>query len=104
VGEHDRGAVRKAAPPRKPSPAGPLRPPERRGEPSTGRIARLSIGQGHGFIRAAGGREIYFHRSDLQEGVSFNAFSVGDTVAFELFEDAVSGARALRVRRRRRDR
>jgi cold shock CspA family protein len=69
---------------------------------STGRIVKLLIGQSHGFIRLADGREIYFHRSDLEEGTSFNDFTIGDVVRFELLEDAVSGARALRVKRRRR--
>ena len=83
---------------------GPARPPERRGAASTGRIAKLLIGQSHGFIRVANGREIYFHRSDLEDGISFNDFALGDVVSFELLEDAVSGARALRVKHRRRPR
>ena len=97
VGEHGRGAVRKAAPARKP----PARPPEPKGVPATGRIVRLLIGQGHGFIRLADDREIFFHRSDLREGTSFNDLAVGDAVTFEMLDDAVSGARALRVRKRR---
>jgi hypothetical protein len=84
--------------------AGPARPPQRRGAASTGRIVRLLIGQSHGFIRLADSREIYFHRSDLEEGTSFNDFAIGDAVTFELLEDAVSGARALRVKPRRRPR
>jgi hypothetical protein len=82
--------------------AGPVRPAERRGVVSTGRIVKLLIGQYHGFIRLSDSREIYFHRSDLEEGTSFNDFVVGDVVSFDLLEDAVSGARALRVKRRRR--
>jgi cold shock CspA family protein len=80
----------------------PARPAERRGVVSTGRIVKLLIGQGHGFIRDADSREIYFHRRDLDEAASFNDFIVGDVVSFELLEDAVSGARALCVKRRRR--
>ena len=94
-----RSTVRKAAPPRKPEPAGP---PERRGAQSAGRIVRLFVGQCHGFIRVANDREIYFHRSDVQHGTSFNDFIVGDAVTFELLDDVVSGARALRVTPRRR--
>jgi hypothetical protein len=82
--------------------AGPGRPSERRGAFCTGRIVKLLIGQSHGFIRLASGREIYFHRSDLEDGISFNDFAVGDAVSFELLEDAVSGARALKVKQRRR--
>ena len=77
-------------------------PPERRGVSTTGQIAKLLVGQGHGFIRLTDDREVYFHRSDVREGASFNDFAVNDPVTFELFEDAVSGARALRVMRRSR--
>lgn len=97
MGEHTRGAVRKTAPAR--TRAGTL-PPERRGTPSRGRIVKLLIGQGHGFIRVTNDREVFFHRSDVREGISFNDFVVGDVVTFELLEDAVSGARAVRVERR----
>jgi cold shock CspA family protein len=79
-------------------------PAERRGTPSSGRIATLLIGQAYGFIRLADDRQVFFHRSDVHEGTSFNDFAVGDAVTFELFEDDVSGPRALRVRRRRRRR
>ena len=71
--------------------------------PSTGRIVRLLIGQGHGYIRLADDREIYFHRGDLVEGTSINDLDVGDDVSFRLFDDSVSGARALSVTRHRRD-
>jgi cold shock CspA family protein len=77
----------------------PLRPLERRGIPETGRIVKLFIGQGHGFIRLSNDREVYFHRSDVQNGASINDFAVGDVVSFERLDDFVSGARALRVRR-----
>jgi hypothetical protein len=80
---------------------GPVRPAELRGAVSSGRIVKLLVGQSHGFIRLADNRDIYFHRSDLEEGTAFNDFVVGDAVVFELLEDAVSGARALRVKRRR---
>jgi cold shock CspA family protein len=82
------------------SPAGQAtKPPDRRGTPSTGRIVKLFVGQGHGFIRLAKAREVFFHRADLQEGTPFNQLHVGDRVAFELFEDPVSGARGLQIRR-----
>jgi len=66
-----------------------------------GRIVKLLVGQGYGFIRVASNREVFFHRSDVLDGLSFNDFSVGDAVTFELFDDKISGARALRVDRRR---
>ena len=82
----------------------PGRPHDRRGAPSTGRIVKLFVGQGYGFIRLTDEREIFFHRSDIRDGLSFNDFVVGDVVTFELLEDAVSGARALRVTWPRRHR
>ena len=78
----------------KPSPTA-----ERRGVPATGRIVKLLVGHGHGFIRLTDDREIFFHRADVQEGTSINDFELGDTVLFDLLEDTVSGARALCVRR-----
>ena len=74
---------------------------ERRGKPSAGRIVTLFFGQSHGFIRLANDRDVFFDRSDVREGTSFNDFAIGDAVMFELIEDPVSGARALRVERRR---
>jgi len=75
-----------------------------RGIRAVGRIAKLWIGQSHGFIRLSDNREIYFHRADVREGTSFSDFSVGDWVVFELFEDCISGARALQVRPQKRSR
>jgi len=77
-------------------------PPERHGKHATGRIAKLLIGQGHGFIRLANERDVFFHRADVEEGTAFNDLRIGDMVTFELFEDTVSGARALHVGRPRR--
>jgi cold shock CspA family protein len=77
-------------------------PPERRGVPRTGRIVTLFVGQGHGFIRLSSDREVFFHRSDVREGTSFNDFAVGDAVQFDLLEDDVSGPRAVQVARRAR--
>jgi len=101
VGEPPDGAGRKTAPRRKPLAS---RLPEQRGVTLTGTIVKLLTGQGHGFIRPTDGREIFFHRADVREGTSFNEFAVGDVVTFELLDDAVSGPRAVRVRRRRQAR
>ena len=98
MAEHLRGAVRKTAPARK---AAIVRPADRRGTPSSGRIVTLFIGQGQGFIRLTNDREVFFHRSDVREGTSFNDFAVGDRVLFELLEDDISGPRALWVEPRR---
>jgi hypothetical protein len=89
--------------PPKPKPsAQPMRPNEQRGLPAKGRVTSLQVGQGHGQIRLSDGRSAFFHRADLKDGEVFNNFQVGDAVAFELFEDRVSGARALQVRRQKR--
>lgn len=74
---------------------------EARGTPCSGRIVALALGQSHGFIRITDGRKVFFHRSDVCEGVSFGGFAVDQTVMFELFEDPISGPRALQVQRRR---
>ena len=92
-GEYFYGAVRKGT---QTGSGKPLRN-DPRGEPATGRIARLLVGQGRGFIRLRDDREVFFHRGDLRDGTKFNDLEVGDTVTFELLEDVVSGARALRV-------
>lgn len=78
----------------------PSRPHDPHGKPATGRVTRILVGQGHGFIRLRDDRQVYFHRGDLRQGTLFNDLQVGDTVAFEVLEDSVSGARALRVMRR----
>jgi len=59
---------------------------------------RIHAGQSHGFILDAESREVFFHRTDTTWG-TFNTLLVGDTVAFELIEDRVSGPRATRVRK-----
>ena len=79
----------------------PARPNDPRGKAATGKITRIMVGQGHGFIGLRDDREIYFHRSDSKQGTAFNDLRVGDIVTFELLEDPVSGARALRVTRKK---
>jgi cold shock CspA family protein len=81
-----------------------IRPSEPRTIRAVGQISKLLLGQGHGFIRLPNNREIFFHRADVREGTSFSDLSVGDWVVFELFEDHISGARALQVRRQKRSR
>jgi hypothetical protein len=79
--------------------ANKLARPSGRGVADNGRVVKLFVGQGHGAIRLADGREIYFHRADIEGGTSINDLSVGDAVTFEWLDDAVSGARALHVAR-----
>ena len=73
--------------------------PEFFGLKSTGRIVTLMVGQAIGFIRLNDDSKVFFHRSDLQPGTSINELQLGDAVEFELVDDLVSGARAMRVRR-----
>jgi len=75
------------------------RPHDTGGTLSTGRIAKLFVGQMYGFIRIRGGRDVFFHRADLQDVTTFNTLQVGDPVTFSLIDDPVSGARAVRVAR-----
>jgi hypothetical protein len=72
------------------------------GTPATGRVAQLRVGQCDGFIKLNNSREVYFHRADLRDDTPFNTLQVGDVLKFDLIEDSVSGARALRVTRRTR--
>jgi len=41
---------------------------------------------------------VFFHRSDVTQG-TFNDLAVGDTLGFEVIEDRLSGARAIRVKK-----
>ena len=75
------------------------RPSVAPGIPDTGRIVRLFVGQGYGFIKRLSDDEVYFHRSDVHEGTSINDLELGDLVAFDRLDDRISGPRALRVRR-----
>jgi cold shock CspA family protein len=70
------------------------------GARATGKIIRLLMGQTCGFIRLSDRREVFFHRSDVEEDTPFNSLEIGERVAFELIVDAISGPRAVRVTRR----
>jgi cold shock protein len=61
-----------------------------------GTIKRVIRDRGFGFIRAADGQEIFFHRSALQ-GLNFESLREGDNVEFEL-ERGEKGPRASNVR------
>jgi cold shock CspA family protein len=63
----------------------------------TGKIARITSGQGQGYIRDKEGRSVFFDRRDLVD-VKFNDLEVGDAVSFELIEDKYSGPRGMQVR------
>jgi len=61
-----------------------------------GTIKRVIRDRGFGFIRAADGQEIFFHRSALQN-LNFESLHEGDNVEFEL-ERGEKGPRASNVR------
>ena len=77
------------------------RPLERRGPSRSGRILTLLLGQAHGFIRLRDRRHVFFHKSDICDGTPFGDLAIGEILTFELFDDPISGPRALRVARRR---
>jgi cold shock CspA family protein len=77
----------------------PGQPLPERGRAQTGRIVRITRGQGQGYIRVKeDGRNVFFDRRDLLN-VGFNDLEVGDSVAFELIDDKFSGPRGVLVRR-----
>jgi cold shock protein len=61
-----------------------------------GTVKRVVRDRGFGFIRSAEGREIFFHRSSLQE-LNFDTLKEGDAVEFEV-ENGPKGPRAVTVR------
>ena len=61
-----------------------------------GTIKRVIRDRGFGFIRAADGQEIFFHRSSLQQ-LNFDGLSEGESVEFEI-ERGEKGLRAVSVR------
>ena len=50
---------------------------------SSGTIRRLVRGHGFGFISSHGGRDIFFHYSQL-EGVNFNLLREGQSVNYKI--------------------
>lgn len=73
---------------------GPARPASTRKQ-TRGKVKALTRGQGSGIIKGPLG-DIFFHKSDFQG--KFFDLNVGDEVAFDLLEDAISGPRAQNVR------
>ncbi len=66
--------------------------------PLQGRVARLFPEDGYGFIAAADGREIYFHRNSVAGG-RFDDLAVGSTVELAVDEEeSAEGPQASTVR------
>jgi cold shock CspA family protein/ribosome-associated translation inhibitor RaiA len=64
--------------------------------PDHGRIARLNPEEGYGFIEAAGGHDVYFHRNSVLR-TPFERLSVGQEVRFDE-EPGEKGPQATTVR------
>jgi CspA family cold shock protein len=62
---------------------------------ATGKVKRLVQERGFGFITADDGREVFFHRSEVQ-GTTFEALREGQRVSFEV-EKGQKGPRAIHV-------
>ena len=64
----------------------------------TGQIIRLIRERGFGFLKAQDGREVFFHRTELQ-GTSFDALRGDEQVEYDMGTDARSGReRAVNLR------
>jgi cold shock protein len=60
-----------------------------------GTIKRVIRDRGFGFIRAADGQEVFFHRTGLQQ-LNFDSLREGEAVEFEM-ERGEKGPRATSV-------
>jgi cold shock CspA family protein len=66
-----------------------------------GRIKSFVRGQGTGYIRDQSGRDVFFHKGDVMDK-GYNDLEVGAEVSFEVIDDAISGARAQKIKALRR--
>lgn len=62
-----------------------------------GRIKKLVKDRGYGFIRDDDGKELFFHRSQVQTPASFEGLGEEQPVEFDL-EESPKGPRAVNVR------
>ena len=62
-----------------------------------GTIRRLVTDRGFGFIRTAEGKDLFFHRSQL-EGVDYSSLREGQEVEFEVGQGRSGRPEAVRVR------
>ena len=60
-----------------------------------GTIKRVIRDRGFGFVRAADGQEVFFHRTSLQQ-LNFDSLREGERVEFEM-ERGEKGPRAISV-------
>ena len=64
---------------------------------ATGTIKRIITDRGFGFIRAEDGREIFFHRSELQN-VDFDELREGDHLEFNIIKGD-KGPQAISIKK-----
>ena len=62
-----------------------------------GTIRRLVADRGFGFIKTAEGRDLFFHRNELQ-GVAYHSLREGQEVEFEAGRGRNGRPQAVRVR------
>ncbi|MFC1919964.1 cold-shock protein [Chloroflexota bacterium] len=58
---------------------------------------KLISDRGFGFIRTAEGKDLFFHRKEL-EGVGYDSLREGKEVEFEVGRDRIGRSQAVRVR------
>jgi CspA family cold shock protein len=64
---------------------------------SEGKIKRIMRDRGFGFIAATDGREVFFHRSELQD-IEFEDLGEGDSLEFDIIQGK-KGPQAVKVKR-----
>jgi CspA family cold shock protein len=62
-----------------------------------GKVKRLMRDRGFGFIAAKDGREVFFHRSELQN-IEFDNLNEGDSLEFEVTQGK-KGPQAVNVKK-----
>ena len=62
-----------------------------------GTIKQLIAGRGFGFIQTAEGKDLFFHRSEL-EGVDYSPLREGQEVEYEVGQGRNGRSEAVRVR------
>ena len=64
----------------------------------TGTIIHLDRAKGFGFIRVGGGRDLYFRRESMRDGlIDFNELEMGQRVECQVEHDRDGRPRAYRV-------
>ena len=58
---------------------------------------RQVIDRGFGFIKTEEGKDLFFHRSEI-EGVEFSSLKIGQEVEFEIGKDKKGSPQAVKVR------